>query len=106
VTFKKPGKLTIFFSNPKISSDQLITPHYKETVQRVKESNAEYILAIQDQMRLNFTKHKAKTDLGTIGKSGKTIQYGLIQHSVLSVTDQNERLYCMVSIHSQNSVSP
>lgn len=67
-------------------------PHYKQTIQRIKDSNAEYILAIQDQMRLNFTKHKAKTELGSIGKSGKTIQYGLIQHSVLSVTDQNEPL--------------
>lgn len=67
-------------------------PHYKQTVQRIEESEAEYILAIQDQMRLNYTKHKAKTDLGSIGKSGKTIQYGLIQHSVLSVTDRNEPL--------------
>ena len=67
-------------------------PHYKQTVQRIEESDAEYILAIQDQMRLNVTKHKAKTDLGSIGKSGKTIQYGLIQHSVLSVTDRNEPL--------------
>lgn len=73
-------------------SEQLIRPHYKQTVQRIQDSDAEYILAIQDQMRLNFTKHKAKSDLGSIGKSGKTIQYGLIQHSVLSVTDRNEPL--------------
>jgi hypothetical protein len=70
----------------------LIGPHYKQTVQRIQKSDAEYILAIQDQMRLNFTKHKAKSDLGSIGKSGNTIQYGLIQHSVLSVTDRNEPL--------------
>jgi len=70
----------------------LITPHYQQTVQRIQESDSEYILAIQDQMRLNYTKHKAKSDLGSIGKSGKTIQYGLIQHSVLSVTDSNEPL--------------
>jgi Transposase Tn5 dimerisation domain len=75
-----------------VSSEKLIAPHYKQTVQRVHESNAKYILAIQDQMRLNFTSHKAKTDLGTIGKTGKTIQYGLIQHSVLAVTEHNEPL--------------
>lgn len=75
-----------------MSSAKLIAPHYKQTVQRVHESEAKYILAIQDQMRLNFTGHKAKTDLGTIGKTGKTIQYGLIQHSVLAVTDENEPL--------------
>ena len=49
-----------------------------------------YILAIQDQMRLNFTSHSAKTDLGEIGKAGKTIQYGIIQHSVLAVSERNE----------------
>jgi hypothetical protein len=85
---KKPDKLTIFFSNPKVSSAKLIAPHYKQTVQRVHNSEAKYILMIQDQMRLNFTSHKAKTDLGTIGKTGKTIQYGLIQHSVLAVTNE------------------
>ena len=73
-------------------SEALIAPHYQQTVQRIQDSDAEYVLAIQDQMRLNFTKHKAKSDLGSIGKSGKTIQYGLIQHSVLSVTDRNEPL--------------
>jgi hypothetical protein len=92
VNFKKQDKLTIFFSNPKISSEQLITPHYKQTVQRIQDSDAKYILAIQDQMRLNYTKHTAKIDLGSIGKSGKTTQYGLIQHSILSVTDRNEPL--------------
>jgi len=75
-----------------VSSEKLITPHYKQTVQRVHASDAKYILAIQDQMRLNFTSHKAKTDLGTIGRTGKTIQYGLIQHSVLAVTEHNEPL--------------
>lgn len=70
----------------------MIAPHYKQTVQRVHGSEAKYILAIQDQMRLNFTNHKAKLDLGTIGKTGKTIQYGLIQHSVLAVTNENEPL--------------
>ena len=43
-----------FFSNPKVSSEKLINPHYKETKKRILESNAKYILAIQDQMRLNF----------------------------------------------------
>lgn len=81
-----------FFSNPKISSTKLIDPHYKHSIQRIQESDAKYVLAIQDQMRLNFTNHKAKADLGSIGKTGKTVQYGLIQHSVLAVTERNEPL--------------
>jgi IS4 transposase len=75
-----------------VSSSKLIAPHYKQTVQRIHESEGKYVLAIQDQMRLNFTSHKAKTDLGPIGKTGKTVQYGLIQHSVLAVTEKNEPL--------------
>lgn len=85
----------IFFSNPKITSKQLIAPHYQQTVARIQQSGARYVLAIQDQMRLNYTKHLAKTELGRIGKSGKTMQYGLIQHSVLCVTDENEPLGLM-----------
>jgi len=97
------AKRTIFFSNPKVSSDKLITPHYEKTKERVLESKAKYILAIQDQMRLNFTHHKAKADLGTIAKVGDTIQYGLIQHSVLCVTDQNEPLGLSDVIHFDNN---
>ena len=69
-----------------------IEPHYQQTAERIKRSNAKYVLALQDQMRLNYTSHPAKTELGRIGKSGKTEQYGLIQHSVLYVTDKNEPL--------------
>lgn len=87
-----PGRLTIFFSNPKVTGNKLIEPHYQETVKRIHSTDSKYILAIQDQMRLNFTNHYAKTELGRIGKSQKTDQYGLIQHTVLCVTDKNEPL--------------
>ncbi|HXW53526.1 MAG TPA: hypothetical protein VEL47_05435 [Myxococcota bacterium] len=87
-----PDKRTIFFSNPKVTGCKLIEPHYQETIKRINSTDSKYILAIQDQMRLNFTDHYAKTQLGRIGKSQKTDQYGLIQHSVLCVTDKNEPL--------------
>lgn len=77
----------------------MIEPHYQKTKERILESNAKYILAIQDQMRLNFTHHTAKADLGIIGKTGNTEQYGLIQHSVLCVTDQNEPLGLTDVVH-------
>jgi hypothetical protein len=70
----------------------LIEPHYHETIKRINSADSKYVLAIQDQTRLNFTNHYAKTELGRIGKSQKTDQYGLIQHSVLCVTDTNEPL--------------
>ena len=70
----------------------MIEPHYQETIKRINSSDSKYILAIQDQVRLNFTNHYAKTEIGRIGKSQITDQYGLIQHSVLCVTDKNEPL--------------
>lgn len=69
--------------------------HYAETVKRIKASKARYILAIQDEMRLNYTDHYAKTELGSIGKNRRTEQYGLIQHSVLCVTNENVPLGLM-----------
>ena len=75
-----------------MTKDRLIEPHYEQSVYRIKSSQSKYILAIQDQMRLNYTHHLAKHDLGRIGKTGKTTQYGLIQHSVLCVDDRNEPL--------------
>lgn len=57
-----------------------------------KEVNSNYLLLIQDGMRLNYTKHLAKTELGRIGKAMNTEQYGLIQHSTLCVTQDNEAL--------------
>lgn len=81
-----------FFVNPKVSRDKLLKPHIEKTVERVRSSKAEYILAIQDGTRLNYTNHLAKTEIGRIGKQGKTDQYGLIQHNTLCVTDSNEPL--------------
>lgn len=89
---KRQDKPTIFFGNVKVTKERLIEPHYEQTVCRIKSSQSKYILAIQDQMRLNYTHHLAKHDLGRIGKTGKTTQYGLIQHSVLCVDDSNEPL--------------
>lgn len=78
-----------------MTKERLIEPHYEQSVNRIKSSQSKYILAIQDQMRLNYTHHPAKHDLGRIGKTGKTTQYGLIQHSILCVDDRNEPLGLM-----------
>lgn len=81
----------------------MLKEHYKNTAKRVKESKAEYILAIQDQTYLNYTSHKAKKeDLGRIGKSGNKVQYGLIQHSTLCVTQKNEALGLIDVSHFHN----
>jgi hypothetical protein len=70
-----------------------LEPHIQQTVKRIEASESDYILAIQDQTYLNYTSHKAKTELGRISEtSKKRHQYGLIQHSLLCVNDKNEPL--------------
>jgi len=81
-----------FFSNRKVTGKAMIEPHYQKTAERARTSDAKYLLMIQDGMRLNYTSHQAKTEIGRIGKTNQTDQYGLIQHSVLCITDQNEPL--------------
>lgn len=71
-------------------------PHYRRTHEWVSVSDRDYILSIKDGTVLNYTSHKAKTkEIGRIGRLGKTEQYGLIQHSTLLVTSENESLELM-----------
>ena len=85
----------IFFSNPKVSSSALLSAHYEQTKQRIVSSNSKYILAIQDQMYMDYSSHNAKTELGRIGKHGKQEQHGIIQHNLLCITENNEPLGLM-----------
>lgn len=91
-----------FFSNPKVTSDQLLKPHIEKTVERIRSSNCDYILAIQDTTVLNYTSHKAKTQLGRISHSGKKDQYGLFQHNTLCVSSKNEALGLIDLQHFHN----
>lgn len=82
----------IFFSNPKVSGEALLTAHYNETVERSKATKSPYILAIQDKTVLDFTRHVSKTELGRIAGKGKKSHYGLFQHNTLLVDSHNEPL--------------
>lgn len=91
-----------FFSNSKVSGEILLEPHYQNTIERVRRCNAEYILAIQDTTVLNYTSHRAKTEIGRIGLTGKTHQYGLFQHNTLCVSSDNEALGLIDLQHFHN----
>jgi hypothetical protein len=70
----------------------LLAPHIQQTVKRIHDSTAPCLLAIQDSCVFNYTSHRAKTEIGRIGHVGNTVQYGLIQHTTLCVTEHNEAL--------------
>lgn len=81
-----------FFVNNKVNNDNLIEPHFRQTIDRINNNNDNLLLVIQDSIYLNFTSYKAKIDIGRIGKNGNTEQYGIIQHSSLCTTLNNEPL--------------
>ncbi len=91
-----------FFSNRKVTGEILLEPHYQKTIERVRASSADYILAIQDTTVLNYTSHRAKTEIGRIGLTGKTHQYGLFQHNTLCVSSDNESLGLIDLQHFHN----
>lgn len=75
-----------FFSNPKIKWQKLYDPHQNQTVERIKTLNDEHIFIIQDSTFFNYTSHKAKMDLGNIGKQGRFTQLGFLQHTALCIS--------------------
>lgn len=75
----------------------MLTPHFKETAERIRCSPSNDILAIQDGTVLNYSTHTAKKELGRVGntRDSKKPQQGIIQHSTLCVTPENEALGLM-----------
>ena len=78
-----------FFSNPKIGWISLIEPHKEQTKQRIVESEGDFIYVIQDSTFYNYTDHKAKIDLGLIGKQGSFSQFGFLQHTSLCINSND-----------------
>ena len=74
-----------FFDNPKVSPAQILAPHTKRTVKRMKSQ--QLVLAVQDTMYLNYTHHPQTADLGEIGTK-KYQQRGFGLHSTLAITPQ------------------
>jgi hypothetical protein len=69
-----------FFSNPSVSYEKILSPHWQQTRQRCTEPG-EYLL-IEDTTILDYTSHEACEGLGRIGNGyGR----GLILHTTLAV---------------------
>ena len=76
-------------SNPRISMEHILEPHYEATVDRCR--GEALVLAIQDTTALNYTGLEATeglADLGGGGKGGK----GILAHAGLAVTSEGRPL--------------
>lgn len=81
-----------FFSNAKVSWQRLHEPHMEQTIHRIQSLDKENtVLVLHDTSVLNYTTHKAKTDIGRVGK-GNQDYYGILQHTCLAVTPDNTPL--------------
>jgi hypothetical protein len=78
-----------FFSNPKVNWIDLIEPHKQKTKEGIVESEGDFIYVIQDSTFYNYTNHKAKIDLGIIGKQGSFSQFGFLQHTAICVDSKD-----------------
>lgn len=74
-----------FFDNPKVSSAQILAPHYQRTVKRMRSHPL--VLAVQDTTFLNYTHHPRTEGLGEIGTKAQN-QRGFGMHSTLAITPE------------------
>ena len=65
---------------------KFLLAHQNQTIKRINDSVDKYIYVIQDSTFYNYTDHKAKIDLGIIGKQGRIAQFGFMQHTALCVS--------------------
>jgi hypothetical protein len=70
-----------FFSNDRVSSDEIYASHRQATLERIKEHSI--ILAVQDTTTFNFTLHRKTKGLGPIGQAGLS---GFFLHSSMAVS--------------------
>ena len=74
-----------FFSNNDISKDELLDSVSRATVEKMKCTDAEWILAIQDTTSVGFGDRKA---IQGMGYDCSAEQKGMLVHSCIAVTDQ------------------
>ena len=72
-----------FFTNKKVSADEISKAHRESTLERIGE--LPLILSVQDTTYLNFTTHRTTRGLGPIGKG--TLR-GFLLHSALAVSSE------------------
>ena len=75
-----------FFSNSKVKWLNLLESHQEQTLNRIQNSASDFFYVIQDSTFYNYTNHKAKIDIGTIGKQGRFTQYGFLQHTAFCIS--------------------
>jgi hypothetical protein len=78
-----------FCSNPKVSFEAVLAPHYDRTLERLAQNRSLVVLCPQDTTTLNYIAHPATQGLGHVGtKPGKSL--GMLLHSTLAVSPEGD----------------
>jgi hypothetical protein len=72
-----------FFDNDKITSEKILAPHIKATLQRMQTHNT--VLLIQDTTHLNYSTQMMKQDIGPIIHENYK---GILLHPTIAVTSE------------------
>jgi hypothetical protein len=76
-----------FFANPKVKESEMLAPHIKQTVSRVKEHDN--VLLLQDTTYLDYNNRPKTQGLDLTFRSKlSTASEGLLLHNTLAVTDK------------------
>ena len=81
-----------FFDNQKVSSEQVLSPHFQRTVERIQAHKR--VFAIQDTTYLDYTDHPATQGLGSISTVSQGRQ-GFVKHTTLVVSASGLPLGCL-----------
>lgn len=100
VNFNSWGELKAtyrFFDNGKVTAENILEPHCKATLERIKEESV--VLLLQDTTDIDFTGRKTITGMGFTGSA--TQQYfrrGFFLHPTIAVTPEKT---CLGVVNSQ-----
>jgi hypothetical protein len=81
------------FCNPKMTIEKVQEVHRNQIITRAQESGEEYVLAIQDTSKLNFSDHPSMEGMGDIRVGGYARKSkGFFIHPTLLITEKHQFL--------------
>jgi len=76
-----------FFNNSKVTPEKILLPHYRNTVERIRASESEWIIIAQDTSDVDLTRRDGQ--VAGAGKLGGKNKSGLFIHPLVAFTDTN-----------------
>lgn len=76
-----------FFNNTKVNPEDILAPHYRQTLDRIRCCEAELVVIAQDTSEVDLTRRDSQVD--GAGKLGGESKSGMFLHPLVAFTDTN-----------------